>query len=191
MCYVNSPFDVEPLSAQTLDQALNLIKNYFLLKDDENPELELKEAVSPGKYSEELLKYGIINPKYWVMKLDNKIIGISGIYSNPDDIEDTIWGGWTVCDLKMVNSISICKSVLLIYQVKEAFKTGKKYFKLYTSTLPSESQANKLYEKVECFVYKREPVPNGDYEILFRQVDLAYGYNKYCYPLMKKLNIGF
>ncbi len=185
----DSTFVIENLSAETFNEALNLVNDYFQLSENENPELELRESISPGSFSNELAKYGILNPIYWVMKQDGKVIGLSGIYNAPEDKEDSVWGGWTVFNNDVMNSISCCKIALMAHQLKEAYQTGKTFFRLYTSTLPSESQANRLYDKIECHVYKREAVTDGSYEVLYREFDLSYGFQKYCYPLIKRLNL--
>lgn len=167
-----------PLSATTLEPALDLIRDTFALTPEEVPEMELAESVTPGKYAAKLLEFGMSDPAYWVAFQHGKVIGVTGFYYKPEDRHEAVWGGWTVTDLKVRGSISRAKLLLLRKAVVEAHATGRKYFRLYTSTVPVEAQANHLYDRVGLKVYYTEPMPDGKNMILYRQAEMADLYER-------------
>lgn len=175
-----STFIIESLSSETFGQALELILKNFEIEENENPELELKESISPGTYEAELEKYNSLNPRYWIIKSSKKVLGVSGMYFTPKDNHEAVWGGWTAFDVGLKSNLAIYRYELIEYVVAEAYKTGKKYGKLYTSTLPSEVQANRLYDRFGCKVYKRELSRDGTYEILYRKMEFSDLYQKFC-----------
>lgn len=61
----------------------------------------------------------------------------------------------------------------------EAHATGRKFYRLYTSTVPVEAQANHLYDRVGLKVYRTEPFPDGKNMILYRQAELNQLYERF------------
>ena len=91
---------------------------------------------------------------------------------------DLVWGGWTVYDPALRSSVSRGKMLLLQKMVVEAHATGRRLLRLYTSTLPQEAAANRLYDHVGLKVYRTEPLPDGSGMVLYRQAELASLYTQ-------------
>lgn len=173
-----TPIQILPLSPTTLDQAVALIRDTFALTADEKPELELAESVTPGRYTMELAALGISDPAYWVAFYKGRVIGVTGFYYKPEDRNEAVWGGWTVYDASSRSGISRAKVLMLKKTIIEAHATGRKFYRLYTSTVPVEAQANYLYDRVGLKVYRTEPLPDGKNMILFRQAELEQLYER-------------
>jgi len=164
---------IVPLSPATLGQALALITDTFRLTPDEAPKLELEESVEPGRYTAALAKKGMSDPRYWVALYHGHVAGVTGIYFNPLDRDEAVWGGWTAYDPKLRSSVSRAKLLLLQKMIIEARGTGRNLLRLYTSTDPQEMAANRLYDRVGLKVYRTEPMEQGDGMVLYRQADIA------------------
>lgn len=164
---------IVPLSPATLRQALDLISTTFSLTLDEVPILELEEAVEPGRHTAALAEKGISDPCYWVALYHGHVAGVTGIYFSPQDRHEAVWGGWTAYDPKLRSSVSRAKMLMLQKLVAEAHATGRKLLRLYTSTLPAEAAANRLYDHAGLKVYKTEPLPDGSGMVLYRQAEVA------------------
>jgi cation diffusion facilitator family transporter len=162
-----------PVSATTLDQAVNLIRQTFALTENEAPDLELAESVAPGRHTARLAELGISDPCYWVAYQHGKVVGVTGFYYKHEDRQEAVWGGWTVYEAKARASVSRAKLLMLEKSIIEAHATGRKYFRLYTSTVPVEAQANHLYDRVGLKVYRTEPMEDGHNLILYRQAELG------------------
>lgn len=173
------PIQMLPISTTTLDQAVNLICQTFALTENEAPDLELAESVAPGRYTARLAELGISDPRYWVAYQHGKVVGVTGIYYKHEDRHEAVWGGWTVYEAKSRTSVSRAKMLMLEKAIIEAHATGRKYFRLYTSTVPVEAQANHLYDKVGLKVYRTEPLGDGKDMILYRQADLESLYKTF------------
>jgi cation diffusion facilitator family transporter len=174
-----SPIQILPLSPTTLEQAVALVRETFALTAEEKPELELAESVTPGRYTTQLAALGICDPAYWVAFYKGRVIGVTGIYYKPEDRNEAVWGGWTVYDAKSRSAISRAKVMMLKKTIIEAHATGRKFYRLYTSTVPVEAQANRLYDRAGVKVYKTEPMPDGKNMVLYRQAELQTLYESY------------
>lgn len=167
-----TPIRIVPLSPATLGQALELISTTFRLTPDEVPKLELEESVEPGRHTAALAEKEMSDPSYWVALYHGHVAGVTGIYFNPLDRGDAVWGGWTVYDPKLRSSVSRAKVLLLQKMIIEARATGRKLLRLYTSTAPAEAAANRLYDRVGLKVYKTEPLEDGSGMVLYRQAEI-------------------
>ncbi len=169
---------IVPLSPATLKPALALIIATFSLTPDEVPVLELEESVEPGRHTAALAQKGISDPSYWVALYHGHLAGVTGIYFTPGDRQEAVWGGWTAYDPALRSSVSRGKMLLLQKMVIEAQATGRRLLRLYTSTLPEEAAANRLYDHVGLKVYRTEPLPDGTGMVLYRQAELASLYKR-------------
>lgn len=115
---------------------------------------KIQMEIFPEESAYEHYNYGIKKnveyEKYYLVYNENKIIGITGLYSN-EDINETnsIWLGWFGV-MKEYRSKGYGKRILLdtIEMVKElSNKYPIKYFRLYTSER-DDKLAQPLYEKV-------------------------------------------
>jgi len=167
---IDEKIQIIPLNEKYLDTALvSLNKNFRSFPGEKDrPELELGESVSPGRYLEQLAEYGIIKPQYWAAIREESFLGLTGIFFNPEDMDEAVWGGYTFVNPEIKSSLSIIKIILLSKLVSESNKTQKKYLRLYTETFEEEIQANKLYSRV-LSTYKTVNIPGSNYIILFRE----------------------
>lgn len=169
---------IVPLSPATLKPALALITDTFQLTPDEVPTLELEEAVEPGRHTAALVEKGVCDPCYWVALYHGHVAGVTGIYFNPLDRHEAVWGGWTAYDPKLRSSVSRAKMLMLDKMLIEARATGRRLLRLYTSTLPAETAANRLYDRAGLKVYRTEPLPDGTGMVLYRQAEIESLYRQ-------------
>jgi GNAT superfamily N-acetyltransferase len=108
---------------------------------------------------------------YWIL-LDeekSKVVGVTGIYSFTDP-EDEAWMAWYCLD-PIMRGKGLGRK-LLEWTMDKAREDGYKKFKLYTSTDPNESIAQKLYDDVGLNITAEEDDPNSPYKIMYRERDL-------------------
>lgn len=164
------PGRIAPLTESHLDECIEIAKNTFPTDDIEKIKLEFLASIFPNRYKEELKEIGIEKTRYYVGILDNKVKGFAGMYYVPEE-PDVVWGGWMASqsgsskkDLKM--------KIYFLWKVCfEARQTGRKYFRLYTSSHPNEASANRIYDNIGLTIYKTE---KGDlYDIYYRQAEMV------------------
>lgn len=164
---------IVPLSPPTIGQALRLLNSTFSLTPDEVPVIELEESVEPGRHTAKLAAKGMSDPRYWVALHHGRVIGLTGLYFKAEDRNEAVWGGWTVYDATLRSSMSRAKVMMLQKMLIEARATGRKLLRLYTTTLPAEAAANRLYDRAGLKVYLTEPMADGRNMTLFRQADIG------------------
>jgi cation diffusion facilitator family transporter len=169
-----TPVKMVPLSPATLKPALRLIETTFDLLSSEVPVLELEESIEPGRHAAALAESGMSDPCYWVAYYHGKVVGLTGIYFKAEDRQEAVWGGWTVYDAKLREGASRAKVIMIQKVMIEARATGRRYLRLYTSTVPVEAQANRLYDKLGLKIYRTEPMDDGKNLILYRQAELSH-----------------
>lgn len=125
-----------PLSIETLNDTIALVKKIFVSKIDQN--------ISPKSLKESLSEISSVKT-YWVaVERDGKTIGITGLYKDPHD-KDTVWLGWFgVHPGYRRRGIG---STLLEFTIKEAKRRGFSILKLYTFSGENEKVAHGLYKK--------------------------------------------
>lgn len=161
---------IEPLSYETLDEAIELANMVFPNQGNEPAELCFKGSLNKEEHADFLNKIEVQDLRYWVAKKQKKVIGISGIYEYWKDMGEASWVGWFCVDPEQRGEgigTSLLNTVL-----EEAKKTGKEYLRVYTSTEPNQKTANKMYDKLSFVIFKREDVNWSDYTILYRQLKL-------------------
>ncbi len=168
---------IKTITEQNISESMELVKK---LLPTENFELVLKvltESCMLGTNNNELLKENIIHPRYWVAFNDNKVIGLSGYYFDPTET-DAVWAGWTAVDRSLGMLSAKAANGLIAKVVYEARKTGREYLRLYTSDLPEEVMANKVYDKLGFKVYKTGIDWDG-IKIFYKQVLTESIYDKF------------
>lgn len=165
---------IRPLSDETLNEALNLIRSSFQIDPEDKPEWEMEEFLEPGKHTAELKAQGIYGPRYWILCTKNQVLGVTGLYFKSDDDSEAVWGTWTAYDPKKSGSLSRNRYRLLRKVVYEAYVTGRKYLRLYTSDLPEEHQANHLYDQMGFNTFMTKKSQDGKYSVMHRQVELQH-----------------
>ncbi len=163
-----------PLSKETLPSALKLIRSSFRIEPDDNPKWEMEEFLEPGKHTAELRALGTCDPSFWTLCVNKRVVGITGLYFNPEDDLEAVWGNWTIYDTSKKGKLSRNRYRLLRKVVYEANCTGRKYLRLRTSDIHEESEANYLYDQLGFTIFMTKKSQDGRYSILYRQVDLQH-----------------
>lgn len=135
---------IESLSEINFNESLTLRDKLFPnLNKLEQETLKASIDNSKIKILEEL---GITMIKYWIAKdtESNKVLGIVGLYSEIDDIND-VWLGWYGVS-ENARGLGIGKE-LLKFAIKEANTINKNKLKLYTTKDIEYKAARDLYEK--------------------------------------------
>ncbi len=108
--------------------------------------------------------------KYWVaLNSRNEIIGIVGIYFRGCDEKDVLWVSWFCVD-ENYRKKGIGNE-LLSHVIKYAKERNKKRFKIYTSNLKEENDAQILYEKHNFKIIETIKMESG-YEKIYREKSL-------------------
>ena len=105
------------------------------------------------------------------------MIGLSGYYFDPNE-PDAVWAGWTAVDRNLGILSAKAANGLIAKVVYEAKKTGRKYLRLYTTELPEEIMANKIFDKLGFKLYKKGIDWDG-IELLYKQAQTESVYNKF------------
>ena len=75
----------------------------------------------------------------------DEIIATTGLYSYERDAEEAVWLAWfCVAPEERGSGLG---SKMLDFSIERARDTGKQYLRLYTSDVPNEAAAQRLYEK--------------------------------------------
>ena len=107
--------------------------------------------------------------QYWAaVDEDGAVCGVAGIYEYAEDRDEALWLAWFCVDpARRGQGIG---SKLLAHSIEAARATGKKYLRLYTSTLPNEAAAQVLYEKSGLRLTKKKN--RLFYKMLYRELAL-------------------
>ena len=150
--------NIEPLNKETLEDSINLLYDSFQHKLDH---LIIQGGLRCSMHKDKIFSrillrtYGVIDLEYYITKSeDDKVVGITGLYSRRKDSNEALWLGWFA-----VHPNYRKKGIgnkLLQFSIDEAKKRGKKYLRLYTSTAKSEQDSHNLYEKVGFKKIKEE-----------------------------------
>lgn len=145
-----SEIKIVPLSEENVNEAIRMALRTF---DTGKEEFDyaprwFKASLAPKKHKAEYGKFGVTWLKYWVAiePKSKKVVGSTGLYLNKKDEKDAYWLGWFGVDPNFRRRGVGRK--LLEFSIARARKDGKKYLRLYTSRLPSEANAQILYEKM-------------------------------------------
>lgn len=159
-----SYFDI---TRENIDEALSVVKNIFP-SDEEHFTRHYNEYVSKDISYWKYVRCW----KYFCVKDDNnRIVAVTGIYNESDKHpDDEIWLGWFGVSPEFRGK-GIGREVL-VWTMNLAKDLGYKKFKLWTTTDNDEKEAQKLYEKLNLMVYKKERYENTNLEKLYREIDL-------------------
>jgi len=147
------PFDIEPLGETTLKQAIEL-QNKFLKSNNKFEQQLLAASLNKKMYMEVYEKAFINEMQYWVAKKKNseKVIGITGIYTEPSDDKENCWVGWFCVD-EEYRGKGFGKA-LLEYTMKMAREylfedqlVGSSNVHLYTHNTKEFNVATTMYQK--------------------------------------------
>jgi len=141
----------QPLNFNTLEQSLQLRRKVFpdINKNEEN---DMKYSLDFDKYKETLVKeFGISTIKYYTLLDNNKVIGLTGLYTEKGDLKKNIWLGWFCIDDsyrgKKLGNLLLEESLKLI-------PSNKLTLHLYTYDSDYFKPAIGLYLKYDFKEYK-------------------------------------
>lgn len=166
---------IEPLSHETLDDAINLVNKVFPHQRlFERASIGFRGSLAKNSWLYRILFYlaGIAEANYWIAIDDDskKVIGTTGLYSTRKDEGEAYWLGWTCVE-------PACRgqgigSKLVDFAIEKARGAGKKFLRLYTSTNPSQATAQILYEKRGFRITGEEKLRGTEFKILYRELEL-------------------
>lgn len=141
-----------PLTNYTVNEANNLKNNIFPnIKDIEKD--TLYASLDKQKYEKSFEVNFITSSNYFIVKnKQNKVIGLTGIYTEVDDDIDMCWLGWFCIDFTFRGE-GLGK-VLMDFSIAKAKEMKKNYLHLYTYGSKEFLPAIKLYEKYGAKRYK-------------------------------------
>ncbi|MBX4198337.1 GNAT family N-acetyltransferase [Candidatus Parcubacteria bacterium] len=157
----------EPLSADTLQEALALAKTIFPY-DYEKLEEAYYSSINPddaGWQKRRMLKYFAVKDEE-----TGRIIAITGLYNWKVHAEDEVWLGWFGVSPNMRGQ-GIGKRVLE-WTMQKAREKGYKKFRLWTTDDKGEQDAQKLYDDMGMSIYKQEKNTEKEYTTLYREINL-------------------
>lgn len=167
---VLSGYPIEPLSQERMQEAVNLTHSVFpedALSEDRSPALAFAASLEPEKLKDYSNKFGLGSLEYFVLmdKKADKVVGVTGLYTQKEDPKETVWLGWFCMD-PSYRGKGLGEATLR-WAVREAEKRGYKTIRLWTTTDPNEAVAQNLYEKLGFKIFAEEEKPG--YKILYRE----------------------
>lgn len=155
---------IEPLSHKTLNQAINLANRVF--PDQRKNLSENASIILTGSLYQNNLLYKFIfrfimkitDVNYWIAvnEIDNKVIGITGLYCDIQDREKAYWLEYTCVDPDFRGQGIGGK--LVDSAIEKAIRAGKKFLRLYTSNNSELFIAQILYEKKGFRIIAKENI---------------------------------
>ena len=133
------------LDADKLEAATALRDSVFKHMTKEEA-LSLKAYVHKSDYAKWYSESGITSLYSWVLveTATDKVVGLTGLYTEEDDTEDTCWLGWFCVDPDY-RKLGLGQA-LLNFSISEAKRMEKTRLKLYTYNSEEFWDAIKLYE---------------------------------------------
>jgi GNAT superfamily N-acetyltransferase len=135
---------IEKLNENTLQEAENL-KDKVFERSESSEAFTLRASLNPKKY-QKIYKDNFIDwMEYYVAKINNKVVGIIGLYTENDEDNKTCWLGWFAVEPKF-RGFKIGKK-LLNFAIDEAKEREFETLKVYTYELKNYLTAIDLYKK--------------------------------------------
>ena len=138
---------IKNLTNENIEESCELLLNTFpdITKKDKN---NLASSIETSR-SNLYCKYFVLSKK-----LSNKVIGITGIYEELKDSNDSCWLGWFCID-KEYQGQGYSKK-LLDFSIDKALSLGKKQMKIYTYDSSESKKAIGLYKSYGFDVFNKE-----------------------------------
>jgi GNAT superfamily N-acetyltransferase len=166
---------IEPLSYETLEQAINLVNKVFPNQNlFENASLAFRFSLKPNSIIAKIAFYivGVTKVRYWVAVDDRsrEVIGTTGLYCNKKDKDSVYWLGWTCVEPKARGQGIGGK--LVDFCIEKTRAEGKKFLRLYTSTALNQATAQILYEKRGFRIVGESKIWGTKFKTLYRELEL-------------------
>lgn len=146
----------ELISKENIDKAIALVYSVFPYEfgTDDSPEEAYRTSLDKIKHKDFIERHNLKDLDYFIVKDFNteKIVGVTGWYTENIDLENTAWLGWYCVD-KNERGKGYGKEILN-WTVDQVKQRGFKVFKLYTSNDDNEKVAQKLYESMGFKIIK-------------------------------------
>ncbi len=160
-----------PLSQENIEEATALVR--FVFPSDsagpDSPEEAYKASLDKEGHQDFINRHNIKTLEYFVVKNapSEKIIGVTGWYTEVIGEKDVVWLGWYCLDPKERGK-GLGREILE-WTMNEVKMKGYKVMKLYTSDDPNEATAQILYEKRGFKLIKEETKEGSAFKVLFRE----------------------
>lgn len=161
----------EFLSDENIDEAIALVYSVFPYEfgTGDSPEEAYRASLDRVDHKDFIKSHNLKDLNYFVVRDSDseKIVGVTGWYTENIDSENIAWLGWYCVD-KNKREKGYGKEILnwTIEQVKEK---SFKVFKLYTSNDENEKVAQKLYEDLGFKIIKEEQKEGDNYITIYRE----------------------
>jgi len=134
---------IKKLTLKTLKQANDLVLSTFKSLD-EYEKKNLIASLFPNRFKEVYTKNEIKEMEYFVYLVDNKVVGVVGLYREIEDNKDECWLGW-FCVEKRYRNQKIGKK-LFEYMLNLAKQRDKKTMYIYTYNSKMYQKAISMYQ---------------------------------------------
>ncbi|MFB2969912.1 GNAT family N-acetyltransferase [Aerosakkonema sp. BLCC-F183] len=168
---------IQPLSYQTLEQAIALVDKVFPYQRQsryENASFAFRASLEKNNpsYSSLLYQMQITEANYWVTidESSGKVVGTTGLYSYTKDESEAYWLGYTCVD-PYFRGQGI-GGMLVDFAIEKAPSSGKKILRLYTSNYPDQAVAQILYEKRGLLITGEEQIEGTNFKKIYRELKL-------------------
>lgn len=154
---MNKDIEILPLDNDNIEESLALLQKIFhTFTDEEDPYYWFKLSLEPEKNKELMLKRGVSDVRYFIVKdkTKNKVIGTSGLYHLTKDPKDTVWLGFYCLDVQYRGK-GLGKEILQ-WTIDKAKKEGNTMLRLYTSFNEDLRVALVIYDKLGFVTTKIE-----------------------------------
>lgn len=168
-----SSINIQPLSQQKLSEAQRLIDETFSHYPWLDRRLFFSVSEPQNVYRWALLIGWRVSFLSDFVALDintDRVIGTVGVYTYPKDEREACWLSW-FCVNQNFRGRGVGKE-LLKFAIHLAHHSEKRFLRLYTSTHPSEVNAQPLYEKLGFEITGKELWKGTPYERIYRELEL-------------------
>lgn len=174
---------IEPLSHNTLDDAIDLGDRVFPNKELEDPADEFLMSLGLNEDDAYMEKTGIIDLDYWVTKegRSNQVVGTVGLYQTikdymsfdpkPDPDKELVWLAYWMVD-KPFRERRI-GTRLLEYAIEKA-REDYDILRVWTLRNSNEADAQRIYDKKGIKIIKEMDPPHGfgNDKLIIRELNL-------------------
>lgn len=144
-----------PLSPERFEEIVELAEEVFPYDKSHVPcpREGLRCSIEGRDYPEDHERNG----RYWYVLKDGKLAGFTGLYVHTQGPDDVAWLGWFgVAPEVRGNGIG---RKMLQATIDRAQYEGYKALRLYTTSLPGEEVAQRLYEEAGFMLVDRQESP--------------------------------
>jgi len=162
---------IRPLDASNIKQAAKLASKVFFYKG-----VSVRLTFWVYRHQEKPFVVKMMRLAGYTLPIRNwvavgesgEVLGTTGLYAYTKDEDEAVWLAW-FCVAPGQRGQGIGKR-LVEHSIEMARAQNKRYFRLYTSTIPGEAAAQGLYEKYRFRITKKKN--RLFYHLLYRELEL-------------------